>query len=231
MMMSEISQRLPVRTRRTEGAHRQTTDYTVLCPLLNRSTLAENCRACARCGQVRLDDPHGAHVVCRAARAEEPLPPRAGQHLPLESAIALLLEHTKVSEVMSHDVLCADADLGAKQLADLLLRRRFGGVPVVDRDGRPLGIASKTDLLREAAETYAWHPPSGPVSDVMTQNAFGLPETASLAHAAALMAYERVHRVPILADDGTVVGIVTPLDLARWLAAKAGYVMPNPPGH
>jgi len=132
---------------------------------------------------------------------------------------------------MSHDVTCADSELSAQALVELLLRKRFGGVPVVDREGKPVGIASKTDLLREVYETYGWSPPTGVVSDVMTESAFGLPENASLAHAAAMMAYERVHRVPILSDDGKVIGIVTPLDLARWLAAKAGYVMPNPRGH
>ncbi len=203
----------------------------MLCPQLNKSVTAESCRGCDKCEIVRLDEPQGPYVSCRAARAPEPLPALVAQHLPVESVLALLLEPTKVSEVRSNQVVCADSELSARQLVELLLRNRYGGMPVVGKDGKPVGMVSKTDLLREGSESFAGAVPTGTVAEVMTESAFGLPEHASLAQAAALMAYERVHRVPILSDDGKVVGIVTPLDVARWLAAKAGYMVPNSSGH
>jgi CBS domain-containing protein len=225
--MTDSIKHLRVRTRKVEGPRHQTIDRSVLCPLVSRSVAASSCRACDRCDAVRFDDPHGPYVSCKAARGPAPLPPLTGQHLPLDSVLALLLEHVKVGEVMSHDVVCAEESLDAHQLAELLVRHRFGGLPVVDAEGRPLGIVSKTDLLREAHETLGWSPPKGPVSELMTQSAFGLPEQASLAQAAALMAFEHIHRAPILSDDGKVVGIVTPMDIARWLAQRAGYAIPT----
>ncbi|MFT3843048.1 MAG: CBS domain-containing protein [Myxococcaceae bacterium] len=213
-----------------ESKHPQPDDHSIFCPVLGHSTDVERCVSCEQCEHVRLNDPHGKHVICRAARAPSPLPPRTGQHLSVDGALALLLEHTKVSEVMTTEVTCVAPDLPAKALAELLIQKRFSGVPVVDREGKPIGMVSKTDLLREAHETYAWKCPTGTVAEVMTESAFGLPESSSLAHAAALMAYERVHRVPILSADGKVVGIVTPIDLARWLATRAGYVVPRGSG-
>ena len=57
--------------------------------------------------------------------------------------------------------------------------------------------------------------------------AFTLPESASIAHAAALMAYENVHRIPVVASDGSVVGIIAALDILRWLAVNAGFALPG----
>lgn len=56
---------------------------------------------------------------------------------------------------------------------------------------------------------------------------FTLPESASLSKAAALMAFEGVHRLPILSNDGKVVGILSALDVLRWLAKQQGYVVPK----
>jgi CBS domain-containing protein len=61
----------------------------------------------------------------------------------------------------------------------------------------------------------------------MTQSALWLPETASLGQAAALMALERIHRVPIVSGDGRVVGIISTLDISQWLAEQGGYVVPR----
>jgi CBS-domain-containing membrane protein len=53
---------------------------------------------------------------------------------------------------------------------------------------------------------------------------FALPESAPIAKAAALMAFESIHRLPILDDGGAVVGLLSPLDVAGWLATRAGYL-------
>jgi CBS domain-containing protein len=39
------------------------------------------------------------------------------------------------------------------------------------------------------------------------------------------MASAHVHRVLVVSAEGTVVGILTPLDVVRWVARKAGYVV------
>ena len=44
-------------------------------------------------------------------------------------------------------------------------------------------------------------------------------------HAAALMAYENIHRVPVVAADGAVIGIVSAMDIVRWVAEQDGYVV------
>ena len=58
----------------------------------------------------------------------------------------------------------------------------------------------------------------------MMRVAFCLEETETVAAAAALMATECVHRIPVVSRaDGSVVGIVSSLDVLGWLARQHGY--------
>jgi len=152
---------------------------------------------------------------------------------------------------MTRDVVKVDPDMGVEALTGIFLERGISGAPVVDRKGRAIGIVSKTDVLRdrfargdsgeldkpqlhrsgiEAPLDPGLHvePEQGPsVRDVMTPLAFALPETASVARASALMALEGVHRLIVIDAQGDVVGILSSLDVLRWLAVNEGYVLPR----
>ncbi len=54
--------------------------------------------------------------------------------------------------------------------------------------------------------------------------AFALPLRSSVGQAAALMAYEGLHRVLVTDDRGRVIGIVTTLDITRWVGTQAGLI-------
>jgi CBS-domain-containing membrane protein len=64
------------------------------------------------------------------------------------------------------------------------------------------------------------------VKEVMTPVTLAMPEHASIARASALMAYEGVHRVVVVDVSGAVIGLVSPIDVLRWLAQKDGYAVP-----
>jgi CBS domain-containing protein len=122
-------------------------------------------------------------------------------------------------------VVCVRADLALDALMPLLVEFSLRAVPVVDGAGRPVGVVSRSDL---AEHLFQGESTAGrTVGDVMMCVAFTLCEDASLSHAAALMAYEGVHRIPVVSFEGTVVGIVTSMDVVRWLAQHDGYVVPD----
>ena len=58
----------------------------------------------------------------------------------------------------------------------------------------------------------------------MTPVAYTLREDDPLSRAAAVMAVEHVHHLPIVAADGRVVGMLSSLDFARWIAAQSAFV-------
>ena len=55
---------------------------------------------------------------------------------------------TPVSRVMSGDVVTTGPENDVVEVADLMVENRIGAVPVVDPEGRLLGIVSYVDLLR-----------------------------------------------------------------------------------
>jgi CBS domain-containing protein len=106
----------------------------------------------------------------------------------------------------------------ALRARDLLLETPIGAAPVVDEHSRPVGMLTASDLLR--AERLE----DATVDDLMTPFVFSLPARASLGQAAALMAYEGVHQCVVVDDAGHFAGVVTAMDVARWMGRAAGYV-------
>jgi len=133
-------------------------------------------------------------------------------------------DRVRVSAVMSRDVVCVREGVSLYVLTALFLERGISGAPVVDAEGFPLGVVSKTDLVRNTYEGGL----GTMVSDIMTPLTFKLREHAALSQAAALMAYEGVHRVPVVSDEGRVVGILSSIDVMRWLALDGGYLVRDP---
>jgi CBS domain-containing protein len=175
---------------------------------------------------------------------------RDGNSLLRGRRLPSLAERTPLWQVMSPRVVCVRADLGTDSLISILVALDLRAAPVVDDDGKPIGVVSRSDLLRHRREgedgepalrlvgPYGGHGDYlGPgfhtdveserVADVMMCLAFSLPQTASLSRAAAVMAYEGVHQIPVVADDGGVVGLISSLDVVRWLAQHDGYLVPG----
>jgi CBS domain-containing protein len=152
--------------------------------------------------------------------------PADGKGLMRASRLPSAADRMQLWRVMTPRVVCVRSNVSTDALLAILVDLDLRAVPVVDAVGRPVGIVSRSDLLRHADG-------SGPdrsaeqVADVMMSLAFSLPETASLSRAAAVMAYEGVHRIPVVAGDGKVVGIISSLDVVRWLARHDGYLVPD----
>jgi CBS domain-containing protein len=219
---------LRIRVRRTLSSEDGVSlDPLVFCPHRERSLAIDECAECDDYRGLSVD-PRQGHSTLRCvwdvqpADATEPSP--ALGRLPwVKGPVAdppASASETPVAVAMSGDVICVRSDLGVEAAIRLLLEHRIGGAPVVDREGNPIGILSKTDLLeRGSART---------VGGIMGQRPIiTLPEDASIAQAAAVMAYEGVHRIPIVSHSNQVVGILTTSDVARWLARTHGYVLPD----
>jgi CBS domain-containing protein len=182
----------------------------VHCPRQESSVTVEECLGCPACAGIETNE-DGRHLVCEHDDASLGAPPRRRARRPTDG------DRTPLSAVMSGDIVCVSPDLPVASLVELLVDRGFSGAPVVNSAGRPIGVVSKSDLVSGDR--------AGVVRDIMMPIAFTLPESASLSHAAALMAYENIHRVPVIAADGTVVGIVSSMDVVRWVAEQDGYVV------
>jgi CBS domain-containing protein len=194
------------------------------CPVRDRALTRDECRACRECRAGEQPGVTGcAHPAAQRFAGEEllraPRPPS-------------LADRTPLWQVMRPSVVCVRTSLVLDELMTLFVSYDMRAVPVVDGDGRPVGVVSRSDLVEHLVDARGELGPGSPASlatvgDVMMCVAFTLCEDASLSHAAALMAYEGVHRIPVVSFDGKVVGIVTSMDVVRWLAQHDGYVVPD----
>ncbi|MEO8845496.1 MAG: CBS domain-containing protein [Kofleriaceae bacterium] len=126
---------------------------------------------------------------------------------------------------MSRDVVCARDDLDVDAVVELMVRRRIGCVPVVDRDGRPIGMVTKQDLVEQLLASRDPEATTAlAVYQLMMPLAFTLDEHATIAHAAALMIVENIHHVAIVGESGCLIGVVSTYDIVRWLATNDGLV-------
>ncbi len=53
-------------------------------------------------------------------------------------------------DIMTRDVVTASPDTPVPDLARMMLERRISAVPIVDGEGRVLGIVSEGDLMRRS---------------------------------------------------------------------------------
>jgi CBS domain-containing protein len=135
-----------------------------------------------------------------------------------------------VSDVMSRAVVTAHPEMSYKAVADLLVSKMISAVPVVDDDGRVVGVVSEADLLPkiEYADRVPHHPlavrrmshlrrqTAGViVRDAMTAPAITIAEDATLVDAARRLDAARVKRLPVVDSTGRLVGIVSRRDVVR----------------
>ena len=99
----------------------------------------------------------------------------------------------------------------AAELAGLLAFHNVSGMPVLDEAGAMIGIVSEADVLGKHGAT---------VREIMTPEVVTVAEATSIEQVAALMAQQKIKRVPVTADSA-LVGMVSRADIVRALAARA----------
>lgn len=141
----------------------------------------------------------------------------------------------RIEDIMTRDVVTVGPDATLKQAARELVARRISGMPVVDDEGRVLGVLSEGDLLYK--QRGAREPEGGLlgwfvdrrhetedakldarlVKEAMTSPAMTIDAGWSLTSAADRMLSGGVNRLPVV-RAGRLVGIVTRADIVRAFA-------------
>lgn len=121
-------------------------------------------------------------------------------------------------------------------LADQLMKLgRVRHMPVLDADGRLIGIVSNRDLLEtslsrllatEPAERRAFLATVA-IADVMTRRVETIDPEATLARAAERMLHHKIGCLPVVDRDHVMIGILTETDLLRCAYADAAAAVPG----
>jgi CBS domain-containing protein len=122
-----------------------------------------------------------------------------------------------VTSLVAAPIVTLDETAPLDEARRLLCELRTPAIAIVDasREPAPLrGILTRTDVLRAAG---------GRVADAMSGFPFTVPADAPIERAAALMAVEHVGQVVVVGERGRLVGMVSALDIARYVAMRGGY--------
>lgn len=127
-----------------------------------------------------------------------------------------------VKERMSYPVISIHPKMPMQDALDLMHKERIRRLPVVDRDGKLVGIVSERDLLHaspsDATSLSVWEIASllskVTVDQIMTSEVITISEDTPIEEAALIMADNKIGGLPVV-RNGEVVGIITETNLFR----------------
>ena len=153
------------------------------------------------------------------------------------------------ADLMTREVLSVHEDLGVRELADFLTENEISGVPVLDSDGKPVGVVTVTDITEmDRHEPHLTEDRSDPrffvrsfddqldieelkgfhlededraVRDIMTPRILTVSTDTPAFEIAREMISGRIHRLFVTNLSGQLVGVVSALDLLRLVAEKS----------
>jgi CBS domain-containing protein len=125
-----------------------------------------------------------------------------------------------VSEILSSKK-AVTADIAAKpsalDVAKLMVRRKVGSVVLTGEKSKLVGIITERDILKKVS---ALGKPAEKVSakSIMSSPVISVKTYDSIETAAAAMAKNRIKRLVVLEQDGSLAGILSVTDIARKLS-------------
>jgi CBS domain-containing protein/anti-sigma regulatory factor (Ser/Thr protein kinase) len=118
----------------------------------------------------------------------------------------------RIREVMTKDVFCLSPDMKMASALDIFRKERISGAPVTQED-KLLGILSIEDLIRSLREQNL----EAEVRDYMTIDLTTVREFDPVVEALKTFARTQYGRLPVLDEDGALVGIITKGDISNGL--------------
>ena len=151
----------------------------------------------------------------------------------------------KASDVMTSCVVSIQADVSILEAGRLMLENNISGLPVVDRNGRLVGIVTERDFLRHAELGAESNRPrwldlatgaaqsanadmrrlDRRVGEIMTQDLVTVSEDTPIEEVARVLR-RKIKRVPVMRGS-QLVGIITRVDLVRMLAEAGAHKRPE----
>ncbi len=141
----------------------------------------------------------------------------------------------QVKDVMTRDVVSVMLGSSLPAAAELMVKKRISGLPVLDAHGALVGIVTEADFLSamnlstpglsNALETVvrkrrATKPMGTIVEDIMTKTPITIREEDTLEDAVALMDRKKIKRLVVASGERGVAGIISRSDVVKLFAMK-----------
>jgi CBS domain-containing protein len=148
----------------------------------------------------------------------------------------------KAKDIMTKEVITVKPETTIEELARLLMKQQISGAPVVDVNGKIVGIVTENDLIGKNSRLHiptilrlfdAYIPlgtskmesdikrmAASTVEDICTKEIITVDEEASVEYIATIMTEKRIHILPVV-RDGKLVGIIGKKDLIKGIAGES----------
>jgi CBS-domain-containing membrane protein len=141
-----------------------------------------------------------------------------------------------VQDVMTHKVFSVHRDAEIAEAARVLSEQKISGMPVLDEKGGVIGVISEADILASAGlgkkrtagdlvrrllgEPVPEKKEGHRVADVMNAPPITIGPFEDIKEVAAILDKQRIKRLPVVDNDGKLLGIVSRGDIIRAMGKK-----------
>ena len=156
--------------------------------------------------------------------------------LALRHARERLVSRVLVKDVMTKDVIAVKRDADLHEASRLLSEHRISGMPVVDDNNRVIGVVSEADILvlagmskkhtfKDILRTILGEPVTSRTGGNRVENVMSFPPITSKADdevmaVAKILDERRIKRLPVVDNEGKLLGIVSRADIVRDIGRK-----------
>jgi CBS domain-containing protein len=143
-------------------------------------------------------------------------------------------------EIMTKEVITVTTDVTIEGLARILTKHDISGAPVVDEEGKLIGIVTESDLIKmeqrlhiptvinifdaviylgssKKFEEDIKRMAATTVGDIFRKDAVTITESATIEEIATIMTEKNIHHLPVI-KKGKLVGIVGKKDIVKAIA-------------
>jgi CBS domain-containing protein len=122
---------------------------------------------------------------------------------------------TIASDVMTRNVLTIQEGTSTEEVLKILINRKITGMPVVDSQGKMIGIVSEYDIIRQLSSRKKVVSEDFQAPVEYSKAVDSINQSATLAEVVDRFVKAKYRRLPVTDSDGKLLGIITRRDLMR----------------
>jgi CBS domain-containing protein len=144
-----------------------------------------------------------------------------------------------IKDIMTEKVITVTKNTTIGELSKILLKSKISGVPVVDDEGKLIGMVTDADIITEDMEpifpiyfdpliiSYAFIENfekykkdikeylETSVEEIMIRRVKSVKKETSISEAAKIMVRDKINRIPVVDENNKVIGIVARADILK----------------
>lgn len=126
---------------------------------------------------------------------------------------SLYLDANTAADLMTPNPVCISENAAIMDAAAVLSNREFSALAVVNDAGRPIGVLSRTDIVRRESRPAG----STDVREIMTATVVSVRPDDQAWEVIAKMTAFKLHRLFVVDKTGKLVGVISSFDIIRKL--------------